>query len=212
MRHVPRRRIDDAHVARCRQYALTCCVGGASMRGVDDRERSIVFAALVASGDPLKRHEVTMLVGGSRETADRVILSLKATLREQRLGVAIEDVADGYRLVVDDGVVPALADVLGPRPSPALSGAAVETLALIAYRQPVTRGELEAARGANCASVLETLQERELVKVVGHRDVVGRPMLYGTTERFLVDFGLRSLDDLPQLDEEANVEQGFLRG
>ena len=182
------------------------------MRGVDARERSVVFAALVASGDPLKLHEVTTLVGGSRETAVRVVASLQSTLRDQRLGVSIEEVAGGYRLVVDEALVPALADVLGPRPSPALSAAAVETLALVAYRQPITRGELEAARGANCASVLETLQERELVKVVGHRDVVGRPMLYGTTERFLVDFGLRSLDDLPPLDEEGNVEQGFLRG
>ena len=114
--------------------------------------------------------------------------------------------------MVEEGLVPALAAVLGPRPSPALSSAAVETLALIAYRQPITRGELEAARGANCASVLETLQERELVKVVGHRDVIGRPMLYGTTERFMIDFGLRSLDDLPPLDEGSESEASFLRG
>ena len=182
------------------------------MHHVDQRSRSVVFAALVASGEPLKAHEVTTLVGGSIEAGRRVIDSLQATLREQGLGVLIEEVAGGYRLVVEEGLIPALAEVLGPRPSPALSSAAVETLALIAYRQPITRGELEAARGANCASVLETLQERELVKVVGHRDVVGRPMLFGTTERFLVDFGLRSLDDLPPLDDEGNVEQAFLRG
>ena len=179
---------------------------------VDSRQRALVFAALVASGEPLKRIEVASLLGGSTDAAERVVVALQATLAEQQLGVLIEEVAGGYRLVVDEGLVPALAEVLGPRPSPALSSAAVETLALIAYRQPITRGELEAARGANCASVLETLQERELVKVVGHRDVVGRPMLYGTTERFMIDFGLRSLDDLPVLDEEGQMERGILRG
>lgn len=180
--------------------------------GVDSRARSVVFAALVASGEPLKEHEVTTLVGGSVDAGRRAIASLQATLREQGLGVLIEEVAGGYRLVVEEGIVPALADVLGPRPAPALSAAAVETLALIAYRQPITRGELEAARGANCTSVLETLQERELVKVVGHRDVIGQPLLYGTTERFMVEFGLQSLADLPALDEDGQVEQGFLRG
>ena len=179
---------------------------------MEDRERALVFAALVASGEPLKTGELTTLVGGSPDAAQRAVASLQTILREQGLGVLIEEVAGGYRLVVDEGLVPALAEVLGPRPSPALSSAAVETLALIAYRQPITRGELEAVRGANCSSVLETLQERELVKVVGHREVIGRPMLYGTTERFMIDFGLRSLDDLPPLDEGSESEASFLRG
>ncbi len=179
---------------------------------MEDRERALAFAALVASGEPLKSGEFARLLGGSPEAAARVIAALQATLRQQGLGVLIEEVAGGYRLVVDEALVPALAEVLGPRPSPALSSAAVETLALIAYRQPITRGELEAVRGANCSSVLETLQERELVKVVGHRDVIGRPMLYGTTERFMIDFGLRSLDDLPPLDEGSESEASFLRG
>ena len=182
------------------------------MWDVESRERALVFAALVASGEPLKLSEITTLVGGSVDAASRVVASLQAVLQEQALGVLIEEVAGGYRLVVDEGLVPALAEVLGPRPSPALSSAAVETLALIAYRQPITRGELEVVRGANSSSVLETLQERELVKVVGHRDVIGRPMLYGTTERFMIEFGLRSLDDLPPLDEDGDGVTDFLRG
>jgi segregation and condensation protein B len=182
------------------------------MRGVESRERALVFAALVASGEPLKERELASLLGGSLDAARRAVGSLQAVLREQGLGVVVEEVAGGYRLVVEEGLVPALSEVLGPRPSPSLSSAAIETLALIAYRQPITRGELEAMRGANCSSVLETLQERELVKVVGHREVIGRPMLYGTTERFMVDFGLRSLDDLPALDEHGEPVNGFLRG
>lgn len=182
------------------------------MRSVEHHARALAFAALVASGEPLKTTELARLLGGSPDAAERVIADVQQALREQGLGVLIEEVAGGYRLVVEEGLVPALAEVLGPRPSPSLSSAAVETLALIAYRQPITRGELEAARGANCASVLETLQERELVKVVGHRDVIGRPMLFGTTERFMIEFGLRSLGDLPPLDDDGAPEAGFLRG
>src|SRR5690606_10981235 len=117
--------------------------------------------------------------------------------------------AGGYRLVVAPDLVPALAELLSPPPLPRLSTAALETLAIVAYRQPITRGELEAARGASCASTLETLQERELVKPVGHKDVIGKPILYATTERFLVEFGLRSLEDLPPLTEQPT---DFLRG
>jgi segregation and condensation protein B len=118
-------------------------------------------------------------------------------------------VAGGYRLVVHPSVVPDLHGFLAPPPLPHLSDAAIETLALVAYHQPITRGDLEAARGASCSSTLETLQERELVKVVGRKDVIGRPLLYGTTERFLVEFGLARLEDLPALEDGP---EGFLRG
>lgn len=137
------------------------------------------------------------------------IEALRATLREQELGIVVEEVAGGYRLVVAPKYIPSLAELLTPPPLPALSNAALETLALVAYHQPVTRGELEAARGASCSSTLDTLQERELIKVVGRKDVVGKPILYATTDRFLIDFGLASLDDLPDIEEQAGE---FLRG
>ena len=82
-----------------------------------------------------------------------------------------------------------------------LSRAALETLAVIAYRQPVTRAEIEHVRGVDCGPVLRSLLERHLVRIAGHRDVPGRPMLYGTTRRFLEVFGLASLEDLPSLRE-----------
>ena len=94
---------------------------------------------------------------------------------------------------------PALAPLFAPPPLPPLSPAALETLALVAYRQPVTRGELEVARGATSSSTVETLQERGLIEVVGRRDAIGRPELLATTARFLLEFGLRSLHDLPPL-------------
>ena len=171
--------------------------------------RGLLCAALLAADRPLTAKDVKGLLGVSEEAVEREIRALHEVLQEQGLGIEVENVAGGYRLVVTPRLVPALATLLSPAPLPSLSSAALETLALVAYHQPITRGELEAARGASCSSTLETLQERELIKVLGHKDVVGKPLLYGTTERFLLDFGLSSLEDLPAIGESP---AGFLRG
>lgn len=174
-----------------------------------EQQNALLCAALLAAGRPLTSKELGRLLPADAGPVAEAIAQLQSALDAAQLGLIVEEVAGGYRLVVDPALTPALAGLLAPPPLPRLSEAAMETLALVAYRQPVTRGELEAARGASCSSTLETLQERELVKVVGQRDVLGKPLLWGTTERFLLEFGLRSLEDLPPLEE---LETGFLRG
>ncbi|CAM3206975.1 Segregation and condensation protein B [Deinococcus deserti] len=129
----------------------------------------------------------------------RELESFSDVLSAADLGFRVEVVAGGYRLVVPGEVAAQLSPLLAPPPLPALSSAALEVLAVIAYRQPVTRAEIEAMRGGSASTVV-TLQERELVKVVGRSDAVGQPLLYGTTERFLMEFGLAGLGDLPPLD------------
>lgn len=171
--------------------------------------RPLLCAALLAAGRPVPVRDLKRLLEASETVVAREVAELQRALAEADLGIQVEEVAGGYRLVVVPRLIPALADLLSPAPLPNLSNAALETLALVAYHQPVTRGELEAARGASCASTLDTLQERELIKVVGRRDVVGKPLLYGTTERFLMEFGLRSLEDLPSLEGQPAE---FLRG
>ncbi len=171
--------------------------------------RGLLCAALLAADKPLPAKDLKSLLGVSEEAVDREVGALHELLVDLGLGIEVEKVAGGYRLVVAPRLVPALATLLSPTPLPSLSSAALETLALVAYHQPITRGELEAARGASCSSTLETLQERELIKVVGHKDVVGKPLLYGTTDRFLLDFGLASLDDLPPVGDSP---ADFLRG
>ena len=171
------------------------------------RDRALVLAALVTAGRPLAIKELGKLLGG-QAAARRSLEAVRTLLVEEELGLELEEVAGGFRLMVAPAIVPDLVDLLSPAPLPRLSEAALETLALVAYRQPVTRGELEAIRGASCQSTLDTLSERELIRVTGRKDVVGRPMLYGTTDRFLLEFGLNSLEDLPALNEG---EQGFLR-
>ena len=171
--------------------------------------RALLCAALLAAERPLTIKDLKPLLGISEHAIERELKSLHEVLGATGLGIEVEHVAGGYRLVVAPRLVGALGALLSPAPLPQLSNAALETLALVAYHQPVTRGELEAARGASCASTLETLQERELVKIVGHKEVVGRPLLYATTERFLLDFGLGSLADLPPVIDNAT---DFLRG
>src|SRR5690606_11907382 len=165
--------------------------------------RALLCAALLAAERPLSAKELKGLLGVSEEAVTREVMALHELLQEQGLGIEVERVAGGFRLVVAPRLVPALATLLSPPPLPPLSAAALETLALVAYHQPITRGELEAARGASCSSTLDTLQERGLIKVVGQKDVVGRPLLYATTDRFLLVFGLRSLDYLPTVTEQT---------
>lgn len=172
--------------------------------------RGLLCAALLAHDGPLPLKDLKRLLGVSAEAVERQVHDLTETLRSAGLGLRVEHVAGGYRLVVDPELLPALSTILSPPPLPALSQAALETLALVAYHQPVTRGELESARGASCASTLDTLQERDLIRIVGQREVLGRPLLYGTTDKFLLEFGLASLEELPPVEEGDATN--FLRG
>ncbi|MFC4452841.1 SMC-Scp complex subunit ScpB [Deinococcus sonorensis] len=161
----------------------------------------LLGAALLAAGRPLTVAELAELLGVDAEATAALVQGYDTALQQVGAGFRVEAVAGGFRLVVPSALAQQLAPILAPRPLPALSGAALEVLAVIAYRQPVTRAEIEAMRGGSASTVL-TLQERELVKVVGRSEAVGQPLLYGTTERFLMEFGLLSLQDLPTLDSQ----------
>ena len=176
---------------------------------LDVRSRELVGAALLAAGRPLTVKEVEELLGVTEQLARRVMTEYARLLEEVSVGFRVEEVAGGYRLIVPRTLSEQLSPLLAPPPLPALSTAALEVLAIVAYKQPVTRAEVEAMRGASASTIL-TLQERELVKVVGRSDAVGRPLLYGTTQKFLLEFGLRTLEDLPSLDQAEFA--GLLRG
>ncbi|MCS7068778.1 MAG: SMC-Scp complex subunit ScpB [Meiothermus sp.] len=157
-----------------------------------------ILAVLFAAGRPLSLSDLSPL--GSEEALTRAIVALEHDLASGQAGVQLERVAGGWRLVVHPLHLTAVEQVLRPNP-PRISKAALEVLALVAYQQPLTRAELEALRGRSVEGVLDGLLERQLVQVVGEKDAVGRPKLFGTTERFLEMFGLESLADLPPLGE-----------
>lgn len=161
--------------------------------------QALIGATLLAAGRPVRLSELALVLGLSEDAALRAVQDFTAALSAANLGFNLEGVAGGFRLVVPPTTAPFLAPVLAPPPLAPLSQAALEVLAVIAYRQPVTRAEIEAMRGASASTVI-TLQERELVKVVGRSDAVGQPLLYGTTDKFLLEFGLGSLADLPPIE------------
>lgn len=170
--------------------------------------KSIVEGALFAAGGPLTLEQIQSLFGED-ECPERVEVAsaLAELIRDYGgRGIEIVEVAGGYRVQVRASVASWVARLWEEKPA-RYSRALLETLALIAYRQPITRGEIEDIRGvAVTTQIVKTLIEREWIRVVGHRDVPGRPALYATTRRFLDYFGLRSLNDLPPLSEIRDPE------
>lgn len=172
--------------------------------------RNVLEAAMLAAGRALSVDDFLALFEGSPESPDRESLraaldALGASLAERPLELV--QVASGYRLQVRQEYSLWLGGLFSERP-PRYSRALLETLALIAYRQPVTRGEIEEVRGVAVSSnIIKTLMEREWIRVLGHREVPGRPALYGTTREFLDHFGLRGLDGLPGLAEIRDLDR-----
>ncbi|MFY0665926.1 MAG: SMC-Scp complex subunit ScpB [Natronospirillum sp.] len=169
----------------------------------DNARQQVIEAALFAAGRPLNVDELRGLFGDDLPVSGREIQEILQSLEAQNgeRGIELVKVARGYRFQTKKGLHPWLSRLWEERPKK-YSRALLETLALIAYRQPITRGEIEDVRGVSVASnIVRTLLEREWVKVVGHRDVPGRPALFATTQTFLDYFGLNSLDELPPLSE-----------
>ena len=165
--------------------------------------KSILEAVLMASDEPVDMAALASLFGDEERPSNADIGTALSELREDyaERGIELKEVASGYRIQVREEVNPWVARLWEERPQ-RYSRALLETLALIAYRQPITRGDIEEVRGVSVrSSIIRTLQEREWIRVVGHRDVPGKPALFGTTRGFLDYFGLTSLDDLPSLAE-----------
>jgi segregation and condensation protein B len=175
---------------------------------VEAEVRNVVEAALLAAGKSLTINELSQLFEESdRPTANgiRAALTVLQTQFESR-PIEIKETGAGFRVQVRREYAPAIARLWPDRPQ-RYSRALLETLALIAYRQPITRAEIEAVRGVTVnPNITKTLLERQWIRVVGHRDLPGRPELLGTTREFLEYFGLRSLDELPPLSELRMLE------
>jgi len=168
----------------------------------------IIEAALLAAGEPLGLDRLQDLFP-ENERPDRAALRQALDDLAEELdgrGIELKEVASGYRLQVRQDLAPWIARLWEERPT-RYSRALLETLAIIAYRQPITRGEIEEIRGVSVGTpIMRTLLEREWVRVVGHRDVPGRPAMYGTTRKFLDYFNLKSLEELPSLLELRDLD------
>jgi segregation and condensation protein B len=175
--------------------------------------KAIIEAALLAASQPLTVTQLADLFVEEDEVArEQIARALEALAGDcDRRGVELKEIASGFRYQVRQNVHPWVTRMWSEKPS-RYSRALLETLALIAYRQPITRPEIEQIRGVVVSSnIVKTLEEREWIRVVGHRDVPGRPALFGTTRAFLDYFNLRSLDELPPLSEIRDMEDPQLQ-
>src|SRR5688572_13758537 len=169
--------------------------------------KRILEAALLASQEPQSLNDLKRLF--DNELASDTLASLLQELREEWSGRAVElvSLASGWRFQTRADFHPYL-ERLSPEKPPRYSRAVMETLAIIAYRQPVTRGDIEDIRGVTVSSqIIQALENRGWIDSVGHRETPGRPALYATTRQFLDDLGLRSLQELPALEEIAQTLQ-----
>ena len=170
--------------------------------------KSILEGVLLAADEPLSLAALASVFTDEERPSNgelrEALAALDADYAER--GIELQEVASGYRIQVREEVNPWVARLWEERPQ-RYSRALLETLALIAYRQPITRGDIEEVRGVSVrSSIIRTLQEREWIRVVGHRDVPGKPALFGTTKAFLDYFNLASLDDLPSLAEIRDMD------
>ncbi|HAZ10590.1 MAG TPA: SMC-Scp complex subunit ScpB [Candidatus Omnitrophica bacterium] len=164
--------------------------------------KNIIEAMLFVSDKPLFLSEIRIVLEGpdANEIKD-VIAELTSEFETHGRALRIKEIAGGYQIVTDTVFAPWLKKLYKTAGADRLSGPSLETLAIIAYKQPATKPEIEAIRGVNVDGVLKTLIEKNLVKIMGRRETVGRPIIYGTTQEFLQYFGLNSLDELPKLEE-----------
>ena len=170
--------------------------------------KHFIEAALLAAGRPLNIDQLKGLFDGRMAPEKAEIRQAIANLNDEyeNRGIIISEVASGFRMQVKSAMADRLGKLWEEKP-PRYSRALFETLALIAYRQPITRGEIEEIRGVSVSpNIIRQVLERDWVRVVGHRDVPGRPEMFGTTKSFLDYFGLKKLDDLPPLADLSDWE------
>lgn len=173
--------------------------------------KNIIETLIFITDKPLTTQKIVELINDPEVTeqlVEELIVELQ-TFYMQNSAIEIRKIAEGYQMATKPEFSEYVRRLYRDRTLLRLSPAAVETLSIIAYRQPITKSEIEEIRGVDCTAVLETLLERKLIKIVGRKEVVGRPLLYGTTQEFLKYFGLTSLSDLPPLEEfvEQAIEE-----
>lgn len=168
----------------------------------------VVEALLFASDTPLEAERIREVLDlPDVHEAGRLIDELRARYETSSGGLQIVEVGGGYRMITRADVAPWLVRLARSRTRTRLSRPALEALAIIGYKQPVSRPEIDAVRGVNSEAVLDNLLERRLVRITGRKEAPGRPYLFETTREFLVAFGLRDLGDLPKVDGELVIPE-----
>ena len=173
---------------------------------MEDREaKYIIEALLFISADPLTSDTLTKILELDKKEIERLMGELINEYQLKNAGIFIAEIAGGVQMVTNPVCAPWIKKLLAADISTRITQQSLETLAIISYKQPITKAEIEAIRGVNSDGVVKTLLERRLVKILGRKEAPGRPLMYGTTKEFLQQFGLRDLSELPTLKEFREV-------
>lgn len=170
-----------------------------------DQVKAIVEALIFASPEPLTLKMLTKLLADEPKEDVAAAVDALRERYEHGGGLHLVEVAGGYQITTRPELHEWVRRLFHERTTQKLSVQSLETLAVIAYKQPITAAEIGEIRGVNTSGVLSTLMERHLIKIVGRKNVVGRPFMYGTTKEFLIRFGLRDVNDLPKVEDMAQA-------
>ncbi len=162
---------------------------------------AVVEALIFVSDEPITVRTLAEVLDEDRESVEAAVEALKEEYEARESGLQIREIAGGWQLSTKTELHEHIRQFLKTRPSAKLSLASLETLAVIAYKQPVTVPEILEIRGVQSASAIKTLLEKRLIVTKGHKETVGRPMQYGTSKDFLIQFGLRDLSELPSIED-----------
>ncbi|MER3430865.1 MAG: SMC-Scp complex subunit ScpB [Blastocatellia bacterium] len=162
---------------------------------------AVAEALVFVSDEPISAKAISEIIGEDKETVLAALEALKREYDERQGGLQLREIAGGWQIATRTELHEDIRKYLKTRPSAKLSLAALETLAVIAYKQPVTVPEILEIRGVQSASAIRTLLEKRLIVTKGHKETVGRPMQYGTSKEFLIQFGLKDLSDLPSIED-----------
>jgi len=168
------------------------------------REQSIIEAILFLESDPVTVEHIVRVSGLSRDVIREVLTQLEEHYKSSEHGFSLSEMGDGFLLIPKEDLWDSLKEYYGKKNDEKLSRAAMETLSIIAYSQPLTKAEIENIRGVSSDGMIRLLAKKNLIREVGKKDVPGKPIQYGTSKEFLKMFRLKSIADLPKLDD---VEQ-----
>ncbi|MEW6602295.1 MAG: SMC-Scp complex subunit ScpB [Nitrospirota bacterium] len=172
----------------------------------DEEVKSVIEAILFMAGEPVTLDTIRKITEVDKYNTERLIRELISDYSVRNTGLFIVEVAEGFQMVTNPACAPWVKKLLSTSVPKKLSQSSLETMAIIAYKQPIIKAEIEAIRGVNSDGVVKTLLDKRLIKILGRKEVPGRPLMYGTTKEFLQYFGLKDLTELPTLKEFQEVD------
>src|ERR1700690_1409098 len=171
-----------------------------------NRNKAILEALLFASGEPLTICAIAKATSLSEQNIREIIRELTANYRDRNSGIVIAEIADGYEMATDPELAAWIRRMKNVHVSNKLSQPSIETLSIIAYKQPITKVEIDQLRGVNSDAAVKSLLDKRLIKIIGKKESPGRPFLYSTTNEFLQYFGLKNLTELQAIHDFFNTE------